>query len=191
MANEQIGMDPNEPLIRVKGNHVYFYEEIVPDTAIALNHLLMELDRDRLWRQHEYGTERNVIILHINSWGGSLVDALAIFDTIQALESEVHTIIEGACMSAATLISLSGNKRFIRKNAFVMIHQTRISPEGKLTSEAIKDMENNNDFTENIIKNVYLEKTSVGEEELVELLKHDLYLNSEYCLKNGIVDEII
>ena len=48
-----------------------------------------------------------VIRLHINSYGGSLFAGLATVDTIRSLNSEVHSIIDGAAASAATIISCS------------------------------------------------------------------------------------
>jgi ATP-dependent protease ClpP protease subunit len=94
-------------------------------------------------------------------------------------------------MSGATVISLAGTKRFMRKNATVLIHQARQGMGGELTSEQIKDLNTNNDLTEARLLEIYDENTSMDRKEILELLKHDLYLNSEQCLQKGIIDEII
>ena len=52
-----------------------------------------------------------LINLHINSYGGSLFAGLATVDTIRGLNAEVHSIIDGAAASAATIISCSCAKR--------------------------------------------------------------------------------
>jgi ATP-dependent protease ClpP protease subunit len=182
---------PGAPQVRVKGNHIFFYDQIDQESAMTLNECLFDLERDGDWRNQQFGSCNNTILLHINSYGGGVFDALSVADTIRSLKSEVHTIIEGAAMSGATVISLAGTKRFMRKNATVLIHQARQGMGGELTSEQIKDLNTNNDLTEARLLEIYDENTSMDRKEILELLKHDLYLNSEQCLQKGIIDEII
>ena len=40
------------------------------------------------------------------------------------------------------------------------------------------------------IKDIYIEHAEIPKKELSELLKHDLWLNADKCLKYGLVDEI-
>jgi ATP-dependent protease ClpP protease subunit len=56
-----------------------------------------------------------IIHLQINSFGGSVVAALATIDTILTLKSKVYTYVDGGAASAATLISCVGTRRFIGK----------------------------------------------------------------------------
>jgi len=42
-----------------------------------------------------------------------------------------------------------------------------------------------------IIRNIYLDKTSMNKEELESILKKDSYMISKKCFKLGIIDEII
>lgn len=41
------------------------------------------------------------------------------------------------------------------------------------------------------VKKIYLETSKMSEEELTELMKHDLWMESETIIKNGFADEII
>ena len=41
------------------------------------------------------------------------------------------------------------------------------------------------------VKEIYLEKTKIGDEELDDLLRHELWLPAEKCLELGLVDKII
>lgn len=182
---------PMDPQIRVKGNHIFFYDQIDQTTSVALNDILHELERDAEWRSLMYGSEGNIIYLHVNSYGGSVFDSLCVADTMRGLKSKVYTIIEGAAMSGATIIALAGDKRFMRKNATVLIHQARQAENRTLTAEEIKDLSKNNERTEKLLADIYEENTSMKREEILELMKHDLYLNSEQCLEYGIVEEIL
>ena len=65
------------------------------------------------------------IRMYINSPGGSVTSALAIYDTMQHVKVDVATICVGMAASAASLLLASGakGKRSILPNAEVMIHQ--------------------------------------------------------------------
>ena len=59
------------------------------------------------------------------------------------------------------------------------------------THEQFKDEMSNQALLMGKIENLYVEKTSMSEEEIKNMLKHDLWLDSETCLKLGLVDEVI
>jgi ATP-dependent Clp protease protease subunit len=69
------------------------------------------------------------IYLWINSEGGDVDDALAIYDVMQSLQSPVHTIAHGLVASAAGLILAGGDKRTAMPNAWFMAHQLRCGAE--------------------------------------------------------------
>jgi len=99
---------------RVVENNVYFYGDITESNALELNTVLYELDR-KLAVTGLFIESNPVIKLHINSYGGSLFAGLATVDVIRNLNSEVHSYIEGAAASAATIISVACAKRYIGK----------------------------------------------------------------------------
>ena len=65
------------------------------------------------------------ISLYINSPGGSVTSTLAIVDTMKFIKPDVSTFCVGIAASGAALVLSAGTKgkRFILKNAEVMIHQ--------------------------------------------------------------------
>ena len=129
------------------------------------------------------------IKLRINSYGGSVFAGMAILDTIRNLKSEVHTYIDGAAASAATIISVAGKKRFIGKNSLMLIHQLSSGSYGKF-SEMEDDMENNRRIMK-MIKDIYKQYTKVPMKQIDEILKHDLWVDSGKCLELGLVDEVL
>ena len=70
------------------------------------------------------------ITIYINSPGGSVTSALAIYDTIQLIKSETNTVCIGQAASAGALLLCCGKKRFITPNAEVLIHQPLIGGQG-------------------------------------------------------------
>jgi len=55
----------------------------------------------------------------------------------------------------------------------------------------IKEEYENMELLMTCIKKIYLEHTKIPESDLIEILKHDTYLNAEECVKYGLVDEIV
>jgi len=153
---------------------------------LDLNKELTELSGRLL---SEFGDDAPPIKLHINSLGGYLYDAMAGIDAIHRCVIPVHTVVEGVAASAATLMSVHGAKRYITKNSFMLIHQLRNIFWGKY--EDLKDeMENSEAFMKRI-RNIYRTYTEVPEDQLNEILKHDLWWDAEKCLEYKLVDEIV
>lgn len=176
--------------IRVVENTIFFYADITEQSALDLNSILYELDA-KLKNTYNFLGPDFVphIKLRINSFGGSVFAGMAILDAIRNLKSEVHTYIDGAAASAATIISVAGKKRFIGKNSLMLIHQLSSASYGKF-SEMEDDMENNRRIMK-MIKDVYKQYTKVPMKQIDEILKHDLWFDSAKCLELGLVDTVL
>ncbi len=75
------------------------------------------------------------IKMYINSPGGQVSSALAIYDTMNFVQSDVSTICVGTAASAAAVLLAAGEKgkRFSLPNSEVMIHQVMGGTEGQAT----------------------------------------------------------
>lgn len=176
--------------IRVVENTIFFYADITEQSALDLNTILYELDIKLKNTCNFLGPDFTPHIkLRINSYGGSVFAGMAILDTIRNLNSEVHTYIDGAAASAATIISVAGKKRFIGKNSMMLIHQLSSGSYGKF-SEMEDEMENNRRIMK-MIKDVYKQYTKVPMKQIEEILKHDLWFDAAKCLEFGLIDQIL
>ena len=83
------------------------------------------------------------ISLYINSPGGSVTSALAMYDTIQYIRSDVSTICIGQCASAAAVLLAAGaaGKRFALPNSRILIHQPWGGTQGQVTDIEIQAKE--------------------------------------------------
>ena len=172
---------------KIVENNLYFYGDITETNALELNAALYEMDK-KLCVTNLFLDVKPNINLRINSYGGSIFAGLATVDAIRNLKSEVHSYIEGAAASAATLISVVCDKRYIGKYSKMLIHQLSATSYGKYT-ELEDDMENNKHLMDTI-KAVYKEYTKVPMKKLNEILKRDLWFDSKTCLELGLVDFI-
>ena len=173
---------------RVSENNVYFYGDILESNALELNSILHDLDK-KLTITKTFLDIKPHINLRINSYGGSLFAGLATVDCIRNLDCDVHSYIEGAAASSATIISVICAKRYIGKYSKMLIHQLSSSAYGKYT-ELEDDMENNAHLMDTI-KTIYKEYTKVPMKKLNAILKRDLWFDAKTCVELGLVDVIL
>lgn len=169
-------------------NHIYFHCEVNRDTIFELSALIRDAEEESILTSHKLNIDKIPIYLHINSFGGCIFSAFAAIDTIESCKVPIYSIIEGASASAGTLISIVAEKRYIRPNAHMLIHQLSAGCWGKM-SEIEDEFENLQDLMEKI-KNIYKKHAKIPKTELNKILKHDLWFDSEKCLKYNLVDEI-
>ena len=60
--------------------------------------------------------------IHINSPGGSVFEAQAIYSRLADHRSTKHVFVDGLAASAASIIAMVGHRIFIRANATMMVH---------------------------------------------------------------------
>ena len=131
------------------------------------------------------------IYLYINSPGGSVYDAFAIYDTMNFVKSDVQTIAIGMAASAAAFILSSGakGKRFALPHSKVMIHQPSSAARGKVTDMEI-------DLKESILLKRQLEeimaKNTGQKPNKIHLdMERDYYMGAEEARKYGVIDHVI
>lgn len=103
----------------IKARKIFLWSQVDDKTAEQIVKQLIYLDT----QNHED------IIFYINSPGGVISSGLAIIDAMQAVKSDVVTIVSGqaASMGAVLLAGGTKGKRYAWKNSRVMIHQPLIS----------------------------------------------------------------
>lgn len=185
------GAASNQSGVVVDENKIYFYAPVTDTTVLELNQALRSLDVEMRCLGVRFGlTHPLPIELHIHSDGGSLFSGFAAADTINSLKTPVHTFVEGAAASAATLMSVCGKRRYVTRSSLMLIHQlSALMVEG--THEQFRDEFTNQELMMTKIKDVYRAHTKLDEETLEDLLKHDLWLDADRCLSLGLVDEIL
>lgn len=177
--------------VEIVNNRLYFYADVDREKTLILTKNLKSLEDDLISKRQTWKLSEIILHLHIQSYGGYAHAGFALYDHIKELEIPIHTYVDGVVASAATLPILAGDRRFIYRNGFMLIHQLRMEYWGTFTHEQLKDQQKNSDNLMEALKRIYLEKTKLTSKKLDELLKRDLYFNAEQCLEYGLVDEII
>lgn len=171
-------------------NRIYFYSDVDSDSILQFNRKLKEIDNINLVDKYKKEMEGSIpIYININSLGGEIFSGLSAMDNISQCKSPTVTIVDGACASAATFLSIAGKRRLITRHSTMLIHQLSAMWWGKY--KEFKDEIKNLDMFMGIIKEIYLKKTKIPEKKLDEILDHDLFFDSKTCLRYGLVDKII
>ena len=175
--------------ISSEDNHIYYYSDVSNKSVYELNREIRNVTQKMLDIQRKYNVDPPPIYLHINSYGGSIFAAMSTVDVIKYNKVPIYTVIEGCAASAATLMSVVGKKRFMRPNSHMLIHQLSTGFWGKM-HEFDDEMKNLSKLME-LIKKIYKEHTRVPNDDLDEILKHDLWWDASKCIDNNLVDDII
>jgi len=131
------------------------------------------------------------IKMYINSPGGAVTSALAIYDTMQYVKPEVQTICIGMAASAAALLLAAGKKgkRMALPNSEVLIHQVLGGAQGQATDVDIhaRHILKTRDRLNKILAKHTGQKLSKIEQDT----ERDYFMSAEEALKYGIVDKVI
>jgi ATP-dependent Clp protease protease subunit len=193
------GPGDGSTFIRSNETDIYFYANIDKKSIIQLQKETQKVVdsialKARVAEQIGCTVTYPPIKLHISSFGGGIFAAFSYMDFMTQLKIRnpkivFHTIIEGGSASAATLISVTGDKRYITEYGYMLVHQLASTHWGKY-HELQDDMKNSVELMDRI-KQIYIKHTNIPKASLTKILKHDLYWNAEKCLEYGLVDEIL
>ena len=133
------------------------------------------------------------ISLYINSPGGSVTAGMAIYDTMQFIKPDIHTIVMGQACSMGSLLAQAGapNKRFILPSARHMIHQPSGGARGQATDMLIQV----NEILEmkRSLTNIYVKHNSAGKtfEQLSADMERDNFMSAQEAVNYGLADKVI
>ncbi|HEY8298711.1 MAG TPA: ATP-dependent Clp protease proteolytic subunit [Candidatus Baltobacteraceae bacterium] len=132
------------------------------------------------------------IDLYINSPGGSVSAALAMFDAMQLVKPEIATICAGFVASAASVLLTGGapGKRMALPYSKVLIHQPSIGQIGGQATE-IEITARELIATRHIIADIYERTTHQTRERIMHDIERDYYMTAAEALEYGIVDRIL
>jgi len=161
--------------------NVYFYGDVSVESCALLSRRLVELEKQN---------KIEPINIYIQSFGGDLLATFNVIDTIERIKCPIYSYVDGYAASAATLISVSCNKRFMGKRSLMLIHQLSGGSEG--TYGYMKQEMDNMDIYMEFAREIYLKHTKLNNDLLSDILKYDnKWMNSTLSLEYGLVDKIL
>ncbi len=131
------------------------------------------------------------ICLYINSPGGIVTSALAIYDTMQYIKCDVSTFCLGQAASGGAILLAAGakGKRYALPNVEILLHQVM----GKTSGQAV-DVEI---WTKHMIRikdklnKILAKHTGQAVKKIEKDTDRDLFLSAQEAKEYGIIDEVL
>lgn len=160
---------------------VFYSDEVNSETANKLIQQLLYLDH----------LSADPITLHINSPGGSVVDGMGIYDTIQRIQAPVHAVVCGmaASMGAVILSGCEKGHRLVQQHAEVLLHQPLGGARGPATDIQISAQRILK--TKQTLLQILADNCGHPYQKLVEDCDRDFWLDAEDAVTYGIADGIL
>jgi ATP-dependent protease ClpP protease subunit len=132
--------------------------------------------------------DATTIKLAINSPGGAVFDALAIYNALRQHPAAVEVTIMGVAASAASVIAMAGDTIVMPENAFMMIHNPLNLAYGN--ADDLREMADVLDKIGASLIGIYAKRTGMPEDEIKALLDAETWLNAEEAVLKGFADEL-
>lgn len=133
--------------------------------------------------------ETDTIELHINSYGGSVKEGVAIYNQLKQKKcKEIIAYVDGFAYSIASVILQAADKRIMGLGTSLLIHNMWLGICGNATElrKAADDL----DVLMESNRQIYLEKVTISEEELIDMMNAETYLTPEKAVEMGFADEV-
>lgn len=122
-------------------------------------------------------SENDVIIFHINSFGGDLFTAIQFMRVIRETKANIVASVEGACMSAATIIFLCANNWEISDHSMFMFHNYSGGTFGK-GGEMYDNILHERAWSDKLLRDVYVD--FLTKDEIDSLLHNkDIWMSGD------------
>lgn len=133
--------------------------------------------------------KQNDVRLVINSPGGNVMEALAIFNAIVASGKNVTGKVMGVAASAASYILMACNRIEMPANTFLWVH----NPEGMVYGNADEMEAAASDLRkmQESLTATYAKRWKGKPEALLDALKAETLFTAAECLANGFADEVL
>jgi ATP-dependent Clp protease, protease subunit len=131
------------------------------------------------------------VSIYINSPGGQVYSALAIYDTMQFIKPDVATYCVGIAMSMGAILLAAGTpgKRTALPNSKILIHQLTGGFQGQGTDIEIQAREALD--LKRSLEEILAGHTGQPLERVSRDMERDYYLSAEEAREYGIVDAVV
>ena len=173
-----------------KNRRIYFgHLESDPESSTEFTQTSVEFAIRALHRMVTENPNKPVEF-HVNSFGGGVYDALRLHDEILACSAQIKFYGGGAIMSAATLVMVACDERYLYVNTRIMIHELSDLVEEARRSD-IKINTQENDTLHKIMCDIYAANSRMGADFWSDIMSKDVYMSASEAVSIGLCDSIV
>ena len=132
------------------------------------------------------------LAVHINSPGGDVFAAQAIYTQLKAYPGKVTMHIDGMCASAATIVACAGDTVVMPSNTIYMIHNPKSAMAGYFDAPELEKISRSLDAVKQTIVNVYTARVKgrLSETQLKHRMDSETWMTADEARELGFVDEV-
>lgn len=132
------------------------------------------------------------VTVRINSGGGDVFAAQAIYNQLKSYTGNVSVMIDGICASAATIIACAGKTITMPSNAIFMIHNPAVGVCDWLDAKNLEALSKQLEAVKQTIVNVYLQRVgnNLTETQIKHMMDKETWMTADEALGYGFVDTI-
>lgn len=131
------------------------------------------------------------ITVRINSRGGDIFAAMAIFTELKTNPARIVAVVDGLAASAATFILMAADEIQIPTGAFVMIHDPLAELMGSFTADDLQESAATLDVLKQEIVAIYAARTGLSASDVSDMMAKTTWMGADSAIENGFADQKI
>lgn len=131
------------------------------------------------------------ITMYIDSPGGSVTAGLSIYDVMQAVSADIHTVCVGTAASMAAVLFAAGDRREILRHGEVMIHDPLVSGGISGSALAVQDKSDRLMAKRKVLSGILAQHTGKNIKQIYKVTAKDTYFGAEEAVAFGLADAVI
>ncbi len=135
--------------------------------------------------------DKSNITVRINSKGGDVFAAHAIYTQLKLNPANITVIVDGLAASAAAIIAMAGDVIKIPSNAMMMIHNPSVGLLGYYKAEELEKLADTLEQVKESIINAYLTKTGLDRKTLSKMMDEETWMTGQEAVEKGFADEVL
>ena len=125
----------------------------------------------------------NPVNVRISSPGGSVTEAIAIYNAFRADGRKIVVQVDSIAASAASVIAMAGDEIIMAENASLMVHDPYSACIGG--SSDMRKMADEIDRMRDLIVNIYAKRTGLPREQILQLMAEETFMGAEQAIELG------
>lgn len=135
--------------------------------------------------------DTNEIVVRINSGGGDVFAANAIYTRLKDHKAHITIKIDGWAASAATIIAMAGDTIKIAQNGVFMIHDPAMTVWDTFKEKDFLKLAEELKVVKQSIVNAYACRTGKEKNEIEDMMSDETWWTGDEAVKNGFCDELM
>lgn len=139
-------------------------------------------------QQLEAIPETDTIEIHINSNGGSVKEGVAIYNQLKRHKAHKIGYVDGVAYSIAFVILQACDERIMGTGTSALVHNIWVEAQGNATE--LRKIADDLDVLMESNRQIFIERSSINEQQLIDMMDKETFLTPEQCLEFGFIDQV-